>query len=169
MNEASNFCNGQCSEEELQKIQRLGRQKSKPRATANSIAKQSCLSHRKVARTSDILIFAGLWIDMNEAVNFCDGYCDDEQETRQKKPTMHLRTSLTLFFLLISNLTVCERVLLVPRSTEASLAAGFDPNNPPYAINNEGNHLPLDTHALYAASSFLCHLCCPIQKKKKRH
>eukprot|EP00003_Mantamonas_plastica_P004102 TRINITY_DN1320_c1_g1_i5.p1 TRINITY_DN1320_c1_g1~~TRINITY_DN1320_c1_g1_i5.p1 ORF type:complete len:674 (+),score=235.30 TRINITY_DN1320_c1_g1_i5:138-2024(+) len=47
-----------------------------------------------------------LWIDMNEASNFCNGACD-----------------------------------VPPARAKIS---GFDPNNPPYAINNQNSQAPLD-------------------------
>ena len=56
----------------------------------------------------NLLNVDGLWIDMNEISNFCNGACSSEERTGPRK-------------------------------------AFFDPNNPPYAINNFLNNAPLDT------------------------
>lgn len=50
-------------------------------------------------------------IDMNEASNFCNGECGSERPPKK---------------------------------------VGFDPNNPPYSINNFGGHAPLDTKTISA-------------------
>ena len=61
----------------------------------------------------------GLWIDMNEISNFCTGECQSAKTNRR------------------------------PNSKEIrSSSLGFDPNNPPYKINNEGTNTELNVKTL---------------------
>ncbi|PRP74424.1 putative alpha-glucosidase [Planoprotostelium fungivorum] len=63
-----------------------------------------------VQRHHDIAAFDGMWIDMNEIINFCDGDC---------------------------------------RGYTAPVSNGtFDPNFPPYGINNAGERKPLNSRSL---------------------
>ena len=59
----------------------------------------------------------GLWINMNEISNFCNGECTNPTLTHDKQ----LRSVKKL---------------------------GFDPVDPPYKINNQGIHAPLNTKTL---------------------
>lgn len=65
----------------------------------------------------------GLWIDMNEVSNFCNGEC----------------TSL------LDEEPITKSDYLTKKSVVYN---GFDPNNPPYSIDNQGNKLPLNTRAI---------------------
>ncbi|KAL6079351.1 P-type domain-containing protein [Balamuthia mandrillaris] len=61
----------------------------------------------------------GLWIDMNELSNFCNGACQPDGQPQMKKQSTR-------------------------RQLPSSFSA-FNPNNPPYPINNKGDRLPLNT------------------------
>ena len=66
----------------------------------------------------------GLWVDMNEISNFCNGECTDDDDFNafdDKKGDSFRMDQMTV---------------------------GFDPNNPPYAINNQGNHIALNIKTL---------------------
>ena len=64
----------------------------------------------KIGNFLNLLPVDGLWFDMNEISNFCNGACQSEEE------------------------------LLGGRG-----GVGFDPNNPPYQINNLGGKAPLNS------------------------
>lgn len=71
----------------------------------------------------------GLWIDMNEISNFCNGECtndDDDDDDDDFNAFNDKRDSFQM----------------------KQMTVGFDPNNPPYAINNQGNHIALNTKTL---------------------
>ena len=61
---------------------------------------------------------------MNEISNFCNGECTSDvdfvSDTNEVRNSIYMQQ---------------ENV-------------GFDPNNPPYAINNQGNHIPLNIKTL---------------------
>ncbi|XP_065906865.1 uncharacterized protein [Dysidea avara] len=64
-----------------------------------------------------LLKFDGLWIDMNEISNFCNGECSGSSHPEEMR-----------------------------RSVDDGLK--FDPNNPPYHINNQGSSIGLNTKTL---------------------
>ena len=65
----------------------------------------------------------GIWVDMNEASNFCNGECGSENT-----PAVEFTLSLDI--------------------EHQSETLQFNPNNPPYAINNQNNNYPLNTKTL---------------------
>ena len=79
----------------------------------------------------------GLWIDMNEAANFCTGDCSTPSFTGPKHVTSpRRRRGRSNTNQLVSTQSVHQRQL------------EFDPNNPPYRINNCGDGSPLNTRTI---------------------
>lgn len=70
----------------------------------------------------------GLWIDMNEASNFCTGACDSNSDKAAESSALRSLSA----------------------SQYARYGPDFDPNKPPYAIDNDGNRDPLDSRAIAA-------------------
>ena len=64
----------------------------------------------KIGNFLQLLPVDGLWFDMNEISNFCNGACQSEEKQRGGRG-----------------------------------GVGFDPNNPPYQINNMGGKAPLNS------------------------
>ena len=70
----------------------------------------------------------GIWLDMNEASNFCSGECTQDKIIRnQFKLSLDSNGEHT-----VTNQGIIE----------------FGPNNPPYAINNQNDNFPLNTKTL---------------------
>ena len=75
----------------------------------------------QVATFHDTLVnIDGMWIDMNEISNFCDGACEV--------------------------LDVGKFFKGKGEPLEEKGNFRFDPNNPPYTINNRGQHSALNSH-----------------------
>lgn len=67
----------------------------------------------------------GLWVDMNEISNFCNGACNSDEDFNENDGE---RVGESFYM--------------------DQVHVGFDPNNPPYAINNQGNHIALNIKTL---------------------
>jgi alpha-glucosidase (family GH31 glycosyl hydrolase) len=83
----------------------------------------------------------GLWTDMNEASNFCNGECPSGAGQRAI-------TSESGRALAAKTVMQALQAARARRPGPRQSPAGFDPQDPPYAINNFGDHLPLNTHAM---------------------
>ena len=70
----------------------------------------------------------GIWIDMNEVSNFCNGECTQNEDT-----TTEFKLSLD------SN---------DKHTVSSDGIVEFGPNNPPYSINNQNQNFPLNTKTL---------------------
>ena len=82
----------------------------------------------------------GLWIDMNEISNFCNGECTslgDGMPLPVKEADYTLVKESYDKWLR----TQGQRSHGSPKHGKVT----FDPNNPPYAINNQGNKVPLNS------------------------
>ena len=79
-----------------------------------------CCFFLKIGEFLNLLPVDGLWLDMNEISNFCAGECETGFLYGNQKLTSQC-------------LPQCP---------------GFDPQSPPYAINNQGNNKPLNTHTI---------------------
>ena len=66
----------------------------------------------------------GLWLDMNECANFCDGQCSSAS--------------------LVENIVAT----MMKKEQAQKMAGNFDPNNPTYLINNRCFRTPLYTRTL---------------------
>ena len=87
----------------------------------------TCDCHTHLPQIHDFLNLVnvdGLWLDMNECANFCDGQCTSAK-------VMEKMTSL-----------------LRGETLHTMAKSNFDPNNPPYLINNRCFKVPLYTRTL---------------------
>ena len=98
--------------------------------------------------------YDGIWIDMNEISNFCTGECTNGAPVPPSSTTCGCSSSS--FFLengipyYFRNENEEEHFHRFGNHSSSSLlaASSFDPVNPPYAINNDDSHDPLNTKTL---------------------
>lgn len=89
---------------------------------------------------------AGLWIDMNEASNFCTGDCD----TPTGMATAETDASRSHAHAVATESVHPHRHRARHGASSKYHSSTFAPNNPPYRINNGGDGNPLNTLTLDA-------------------
>ena len=86
--------------------------------------------------------YDGFWIDMNEISNFCTGECPPPNAAASPRVTFTTSASRVKRV----SLTFCACCYAL--RDHCAKAQSFNPNDPPYAINNGGAQNPLDTKTL---------------------
>lgn len=87
--------------------------------------------------------YDGLWVDMNEISNFCSGECLNGAPVPPSSTTCGCSSSdPTNIFEFYSKFHLNEKIFFYDDGDN------FDPENPPYAINNNEVHNPLNNKAL---------------------
>ncbi len=85
---------------------------------------------------------------MNEASNFCNGECQPSARIRAVPHGAKLSKAALYEQMRQERAEIIAKRRTQQKTLSSVRGVQFDPNNPPYAIDNWGAHLPLDSHGM---------------------